>query len=148
MKIQTILCPVDFSDCSKDALPYAKSFAESQKAGIILLHVVEPYVLPIEYGLAPIPYVELEAEAKKNAIAQLEKIGKQFFSGMKVEYLVGAGRSSEVILETAKNRKADMIIVSTHGRTGFSHLFLGSTAEKVVRQATCPVLTVRSQPKK
>lgn len=148
MKVKKILCPVDFSDCSKQAFPYAKMLAESLGAEVMLLHVFEPYVLPLEYGLAPIPFFEIEAEAKRNSQTQLDQIAKEDFSGVKVTSLIGAGRSSDVILQTVKTHEADMIVLSTHGRTGLSHAFMGSTAEKVVRTANCPVLTVRSQAKR
>lgn len=143
MKIQKILCPVDFSDYSKKVLEYAQLFAPGQGEEVILLHVVEPYVLPIEYGIAPVPYVELESKVKENAEKELNLFAKKYFPKSKVQNLVVMGRASEVILAEAKEKKLDLIVMGTHGRTGLSHLFMGSTAERVVRLAPCAVLTVR-----
>lgn len=143
MKIQRILCPIDFSDCSKKALEYAQLFAQGQNEEVILFHVVEPYVLPIEYGIAPVPYVELESKVKENAERELEAIAKEYFPKSKVQRRVVMGRASEVVLNEAREKKVDLIVMGTHGRTGLSHLFMGSTAERVVRLAPCAVLTVR-----
>lgn len=144
MKIQKILCPVDFSEASKKALEWARSLAEGQKAEILLLHVIEPYVLPIEYGLAPMPHVDLDDQAKKNASEELQKLAAKSLPQLKVQPLVQFGRAADVIVALAKDKAADLIVIATHGRTGVSRMFLGSTAERVVRIAPCPVLSVRS----
>lgn len=145
MKMQKILCPVDFSDASKKALRWARSLAESQGSEIVLLHVIEPYVLPIEYGLAPMPHIELDEQAKKNALDGLQKLAASELPKIKVQTLVQFGRAADVVVTLAKEKAADLIVIATHGRTGVSRMFLGSTAERVVRLAPCPVLSVRGE---
>lgn len=145
MKIQKILCPVDFSDASKRALEWARALAEAQGAEILLLHVIEPYILPIEYGLAPMPHVELDDQAKKNALGELKTLSEKSLPKIKTQTLVHFGRAAESIVSLAKEKSCDLIVISTHGRTGVSRMFLGSTAERVVRLAPCPVLSVRNK---
>ncbi len=146
--MRKILCSADFSKASEAAFPYAKVLALNGGAEVYLLHVIEPYILPIEYGLAPMPYAEIEDEIKTNTTAQLEKIAKKYFRGVKTKTLIRWGLVSSTILDLTKREKIDLIVMGTHGRTGLSHVFLGSTAEKIVRLASCPVLTVRSKASK
>jgi len=142
MKIRKILFPTDFSDSSRKAAEYAAGLARAQGAEVVLLHVIEPYVLPIEYGLAPMPRVELDREAQENSRIELENWARKYFGKGRASAHVGMGRAAEWIVETARKHRCDLIVLGTHGRRGFSRLFLGSTAERVVRLSPCPVLTV------
>ena len=140
LNIQQILVPTDFSEPSKKALKYAVSVAKQLGAKITLLHVVE---LPIAYPYGDYnpfvaePYrIVSAATATAGKICKEEKINPRFIR----ETLVKEGISYQEIVDTAKALKMDLIIIATHGRTGLAHVLLGSTTEKVVRHAPCPVL--------
>jgi universal stress protein A len=137
-----VLVPVDFSEMSRKALLYAVSFAKQFGAKIVLLHVVEPLPAPPE-----VVYLEtgaINTEARKGAEKQLSVWRQAVAAGASVTTKIRTGVAYREIVEAAKAAKADLIVLSTHGRTGLAHLFMGSTAERVVREATCPVLVVRS----
>lgn len=141
-KIKKILVPVDFSDCSQKALAYAVPFARQFSATLDVLHIVPPYYALDPYGIAEYERVEKELRAtgeQKLARLVLDVIPQQ----VAVELFVRSGKPAVEIVEAAKELETDLIILSTHGRTGLKHVILGSTAENVVRHAPCPVLTVR-----
>jgi nucleotide-binding universal stress UspA family protein len=140
-----ILVPVDFSLHSNQALQYARSFATQFNARIILIHVVEAF--PIDYllGLKSAKAVnEWLLEQSRN---RLRQVARQFAGAGRIapESLVSFGKPFQEIARVAKEREADLIVLATHGYTGFKHIQLGSTAERVVRHAPCPVLVVRAE---
>jgi universal stress protein A len=142
MAIKRIIVPTDFSDQSVAALDYAVGLVRSfPGAEIIIIHVVEP----IRHTRL-IPDVSLLLEQRReeaaHKIAALEKRARRRYSRCRSE--VHFGIPYEIIGEVAEKLKADLIIIATHGHSGLAHLFLGSVAERVVRLAECPVLTVRA----
>ncbi len=141
-KIKTILVPVDFSDCSRQALKYALPLAGQHDATVALLYVIPtpPYAMT-EYG--GVDFASIESELRANSERQLAALVKEEAQDVKTETMVCAGSPGEEIILTAKSLGADLIVISTHGRTGLKHVFLGSVAEHVVRHAPCPVLVVR-----
>jgi universal stress protein A len=142
MVIKRIVVPTDFSTQSLKALDYAIDFARSQNgAEIVIVHVVEPIR---HTRFIPDVSVLLEQQRAEAAhkIAALEKRTRQRHGKCRTE--VHFGIPYEAIAEAAEKLKADLIIIATHGHTGLAHLFLGSVAERVVRIAKCPVLTVRT----
>ena len=143
LRIQTILVPIDFSEPSQKALDYAVAFAEQFDAKLILLHVVEPVVTPD--FVAPFPLLMENDKVKAACKARLDHtIKEQAIDPKRVERtLVRFGRSFHEIADAARTLKVDLIIISTHGYTGLKHALLGSTTERVVRHASCPVLVVR-----
>lgn len=146
LKLATILVPLDFSKESEKALRYAVTFAEQFGARLILLNVVEP--LPFA-DLGAIPLV-MENEAVMNVCrTKLDGVVARHSipEAMIEKRLVRPGQAFREISEAARTLKADLIIISTHGYTGFQHALLGSTAERVVRHAPCPVLVVRTHEK-
>jgi len=143
-RLKKILVPVDFSDFSTKALDYALAFADQFNARIVLLHVVEPAVYPESYMLVASALDDLNNDLLRGAKQKLgalskERIGNQVPS----ESLVRTGRAYSGITAAAQELDVDLIILATHGYTGLKHVLLGSTAERVVRHAPCPVLTVR-----
>jgi nucleotide-binding universal stress UspA family protein len=145
LRIKSILVPIDFSGPSKLALKYAVPFAEQFEAKLTLLHVVEPVPMPDFARTYPllIENDKLMAASK----AQLELLMKQEAIDPKIvdQTLVRLGRCFHEIADAARTLKVDLIIISTHGYTGFKHALLGSTTERVVRHAPCPVLVVRER---
>jgi universal stress protein A len=134
--IKTILVPVDFSDCSKKAVQYAVAFAKQFKAKLTLLYVVEPY--PAVPEMAPVDFETLQ-DGKAELKALKEAIGEQ----ARCDTSIRTGTPHVEISATAQELGADLIIISTHGHRGFTRLLLGSTTERVVRYAPCPVLIVK-----
>jgi nucleotide-binding universal stress UspA family protein len=143
LRIQSILVPIDFSSPSKKALNYALPFAEQFNAKLILLHVVEPVATP-DFAVS-FPLMMENDKTKAACKAQLEHVIKeQAIDPKRVDRtLVRFGRSFHEIADAARTLKVDLIIISTHGYTGLKHALLGSTTERVVRHAPCPVLVVR-----
>lgn len=134
--LKTILVPVDFSECSKKALQYAIPFARQFGAELKLLHVVEPYPAVPEMG----PY---DLDNINDGKAQLEAFRQAIGDAVPASTSLRTGMPHLEIAEAAKDLGIDLIILSTHGRSGLARMLLGSTAEKVVRHAPCPVLIVR-----
>ena len=145
LEIKSILVPTDFSAASKKALDYAVPFAERFGAKLTLLHVVEPVATPDFANSFPLMMENDKVMAACKA--QLQSLVKQTaIDPMLVEKtLLRQGRSFHEIADAARTLKADLIIISTHGYTGLKHALLGSTAERVVRHAPCPVLVVRER---
>ena len=144
--LKRILVPIDFSPLSKKALQYALRFAEEFAAEVILLHVIEPEVpLAFDGFMIPPPIV-----ANKDS-ARCEDRLKHLASSMTVrgtnhiKSAVRSGLAANEIGEAAKDCEVDLIVIGTHGYTGWKHFAIGSTAERVVRAAPCPVLVVRER---
>jgi len=144
IKIEKILFPTDFSSSAEHALKYALTFATLHKAKLYVLHVITENNAPNVFGLEiyPVPrdFEKMKEEAEK-AMQQLIPI--QILKELEVENIIVQGIPFVEIIKCAKKYNIDMITISTHGRTGVSHMLMGSTAEKVVRKAPCPVLTVK-----
>jgi len=136
---------MDFSELSKDALPWATFLAEQFRAEIVLLHVVEKF--PIDYllgkELASHSIVPLIKQAEADLGRTASDLAKSF--GLNISAAVREGKPHVEICETGKTLDADLIVLTTHGYTGLKHVWLGSTAERVVRHASCPVLIVREK---
>jgi universal stress protein A len=145
MQIRQILAPTDFSEYSKQAIAYASELAQKFGAKLVLLHVVEPPAYPIE-GLPPthLGGTFLE-DLERQAALDLEQVPPSA-QETKVEMArrVVVGIPYRKIVEVAEAEKVDLIVMATHGRTGLGHLIMGSVAERVVRTAPSPVLTIRS----
>ncbi len=139
-----ILVPIDFSEGSEKALEYAKKVCDKSSVVIHLLHSVEPAVYPADWSYSRVNFAQLEAELLESSTKEIENIASKLRAeGYTITPEVTTGRGSEVILSYAKSKKIDLICISTHGRKGFEHFLFGSTTEKVLRQADCPVLVVR-----
>ena len=144
MDIRHILAPTDFSDYSKKALSDALELAQTFGAKLSLLHVVEPPPYPIEGFVPPTMGADLLADLERQASAELAQVLPDAQEAtVEVTRAVAIGSPSQKIVETAEAEHVDLILMATHGRTGLSHLLIGSVAERVVRTAPCPVLTIR-----
>ncbi len=144
MKIKKLLLTTDFSDYASYALKYAVEFADKFKAEIGLLHVIEPIIAPTDFTWENYDIAELEKKSREYTQQSLEKIIREKIPDkIKAVSIIRYGRSFEEIIRCAKEESYDIIVMSTHGLTGISHILFGSTAEKVVRKSPVPVLTVR-----
>ena len=143
MDIRHILAPTDFSDSSKKALSDAFELARTFGATLSLLHVLEPSPYLGEFTL-PNMGEELLGDLERQASAALAQVLPEAQQAkIEVTRAVAIGSPSQKIVETAEAEHVDLILMATHGRTGLSHLLIGSVAERVVRTAPCPVLTIR-----
>ncbi len=147
MNIQTILCPTDFSEAAQRALKMARGLALRFDAKIVLLHVSEP--LPVltspHVGGAvasfDVPgYQEARLEQAERQLAELA--AQQASPDLKLETRLAEGLPGAVILETAEELRTDMIVIATSGRSAVKRFLFGSVAEKVIRGASCPVLSI------
>jgi nucleotide-binding universal stress UspA family protein len=141
-RLRIIVAPVDFSQYSAKALDYVRAFAVQFKAQIVLAHVIEPAVIPDNFGIVPPAYEEMSTVLTRSAEEKLARLTADF-PGCAVKTFVRVGRAPWEIVQLAEEVGADLLIISTHGYTGLKHVLLGSTAELIVRHAPCPVLTVR-----
>ena len=141
---QKILVPTDFSSDAEAALAEAIDFARSFGGNIVLLHV---HHMPV-YGATPYGYTYptgLLDEARQHAVARLnEHEQKVSAEGVKVTSELIDGLPSHEIVEAAKRTGADLIVMGTRGLTGLKHVLLGSVAERTLRHAPCPVMTVKT----
>jgi universal stress protein A len=141
-----ILVPVDFSSDSAQAVRMAVELARRYEAALTLVHVYEPvaYAMPEGYLFFTQPQLDqLFAEFHRH----LDALQAEARAGgvLRVETRLEQGFAASEICESAKRLGCDLIVMGTHGRTGLSHLFLGSVAERVLRMAACPVLTVKTK---
>jgi nucleotide-binding universal stress UspA family protein len=138
-----ILCPTDFSAPAAVALEHAARLAASCGARLWLLHVIPTDVYPLP-EIASLPgFPDLRAELRKTAEADLQEQRRRVPAGVPVDVALREGVPYEEILAVAAEVGCDLLVMATNGRTGWRHALLGSVAERIVRLAPCPVLTVR-----
>jgi nucleotide-binding universal stress UspA family protein len=144
-KLKKILYPTDFSEASLEALKYAVSFARSSQAKLILMHVINEKIYSEGLSLARVSAPEaLGQEMTAEASRQLKMlIPAEERKGLDIEMVTLSGTPFAEIIRYAKENGVDMIVIGTAGRSGVEHMMFGSTAEKVVRKAHCPVLSVK-----
>ncbi len=143
MNIRRILAPTDFSDISDRCVEQAVELARLLGSEVVLLHAVEPVVMAGDlFGASAIVNVtaEVQRAARQGLALRLERLRKK--RGIRCRSVLVNGTAAVAIVDAAARLRADLIMMATHGRSGLSHLFLGSVAERVVRGARCPVLTV------
>jgi nucleotide-binding universal stress UspA family protein len=146
-RIKTILVPVDFSSCSREGLRYAISLANEFGAKIILLHATYVGYIYSAEGTALYDIPALQKAARQSAERKMRELVRSVnFGGVKFETVFTEGSPILDICAFAKDHDVDLIITSTHGFTGFTHVLIGSIAEQVVRHAPCSVLVVPSHP--
>ena len=143
--LKRILVPIDFSESSKNALRYAISFSKQFNAELILVYVVEPAIYPADFSFGQIGIPNIENELRERGNRELQRLVEEQIAKMvPARTIVRTGKPFLEIIIIANEEDVDLIIIATHGHTGVEHLLFGSTTEKVVRKAPCPVLIVRS----
>ena len=144
--IQKIIVPIDFSDASEAAARYAGRLAASVGASVHLIHVLEEALLapgPLEFYGGALP--QAREEMYQGACTRLNALGAALANSGLPQFTaeVRSGVTAEEIADAVVDYGADLVVMSTHGRTGLTHLLLGSVAERVIRTARCPVLAIR-----
>jgi nucleotide-binding universal stress UspA family protein len=146
IRLKTILFPTDFSETSQEAARYAISFAREFKAKVFVLHVVNEKIFTESNMPRVVSIEELEREMTEEARKRLKTlVPAEEAEGLDWETVIRQGEPFIEIIRFAKDQDVDLIVIGTHGRSGFEHIIFGSTAEKVVRKAPCPVLSVRPE---
>jgi nucleotide-binding universal stress UspA family protein len=146
MDIRSILLPTDFSECGNYALSYAASLAKRFGASIICVNVIEPIVPTVGYsGMTdPLPIADITEQLEDSAERELPKLAEcEECEGLEIEEMVVHGEAASEIVRVGRERNVDLIVIASHGRTGLGRILFGSTAEAVVRHASCPVLVVK-----
>jgi nucleotide-binding universal stress UspA family protein len=141
--IDRILVTTDFSEASQTAFSLAQQVAEKSDAQIVLLHVLEAHLPPLVFEPSGISAGEGEQQRVERTASRVEALGARL--GERIETMVTCGIPHVQIVKFAEDNDIDLIVMATHGRGFFSHAILGSTTERVVRRASCPVLTVRDE---
>ena len=146
MPFSTIVVPIDYEAAADAALRLAGRLARAREGTLVVAHALPLPIYPM--ATVPIPPVDTrwvedeKVRLRAHAVSVLQRDG----AVPAFEVDVGVDVPALRILQLAAERQADLIVMGTHGRTGFKHLFLGSTAERVVRLAPCPVLTIHGAP--
>lgn len=144
IKISRILVPTDFSELANLAIDYGAAIANQFQSELHVLNVVDDYFVLTGEGQLVLPdrneYLRGLKAASERELATLPRGNT---TAIRVSRHTAIGRPFEVIVRFAKEHQIDLIVIGSHGRRGLSHLLLGSVAERVVRLAGCPVLTVR-----
>ena len=143
LQFQKVLVPLDFSECSRVGIDYALGVAREFRSSLLFFHsvIVQTYTLGDEYTALEGPnLIKLQQDY---AEGEMEKLRREFGKkSVKVETAIGLGSPVEQVNEYVRSHGVDLIVTSTHGRTGLKRVFIGSTAEQIVRHAICPVLVV------
>ncbi|MBN2139687.1 MAG: universal stress protein [Desulfovibrionaceae bacterium] len=145
VEIKTILCALDLSEHSPLVADYAKALAQGLGAKVVCLYVAPSLSQYVGFHVPPSSIENFVGEIVAGADSTMDSFLKEHFSDVQVEGKVVTGYAAEEILGLAERIKAGIIIMGTHGRKGIDRILFGSVAEKVVKSAKCPVLTVRPQ---
>ncbi len=142
-----IVCPVDFSEFTDEIIEYGVSIARKFDAEIHLLHVIPNlnYFTPYESFLTPENLVTMERSIEQEIERDFQKTVAKI--PVPIKKVIKTGVTFVEILDYIKAEKIDLVVMGTHGRSGFEHILLGSVAEKIIRRSPCPVLTVRPKAK-
>jgi nucleotide-binding universal stress UspA family protein len=141
LSVRKILVPTDFSECSRSAIDYAAALAAVFKAKLSLIHVIESSVYSLDTSLMPPGDPFGLREKLVEMVAQETSLLKE--KGVDAEGECTVGIPAVEIVRAVQEKKADLVVMGTHGRRGLSHILLGSTAERVIQRVACPVLTVK-----
>ncbi len=143
IELKKILYPTDFSDYASHAQSYVVELAKKFDAEVLIIHVTSGSVFPVTYSIG-VDFGDLDLQIQNAAKNHMQKIEERIGAeGVKVSSELPVGEPFPEIVRSARREVVELIIMATHGHGAIKHMFLGSTAEKVVRKAPCPVLTMR-----
>jgi nucleotide-binding universal stress UspA family protein len=146
MRVDRILCPLDFSESSATAYEYAHSLSRHYKAKLFVLHVIEPLVSIYRGYISPVLVDEIYSRQESDARDQVRKLEDRYMGeDVEPEVIVQLGLVADSILSIAEERNIDVVVMGTHGRRGLDRLTMGSVTERVLRRARCAVLAVRER---
>ncbi len=144
--IKKILVPTDFSPSARDAVLYAVDLAKTFGADLVVMHALEPVLAYPVYGIETPITIPQQDEVRKSIDVQMKKLLENDIKGaVRTKTLVREGRAPVEIVRAAKEEHVDLIVIGSAGYSAFTYALLGSTAEKVARKASCPVLLYREK---
>lgn len=146
IQFKKILVPTDFSPASKQAIPYGCELAKQHGAELLLCHVLEMPHYPTLFEGTALVVPPIDESLRAQLSSQLQKLADDTAEehAIRCRAVMRDGPPTQELLDCATEESADLIVVATHGYTGLKHMLLGSTAEQIVRHASCPVLTIRA----
>ncbi len=144
--IKNILVPIDFSDNAELVMEYALTVAHHFKSPLLICFVAQLYTDYSDFYIPQVPIVTMEEEIDRAAKERMHRFVEKHGNNIKIEECVRMGNVAHEILTLAKERQVDLIVMGTHGFQGLEKILFGSVAEKVVKTATCPVLTIKPRP--
>lgn len=145
-QLKRIVVPLDFSAYSKQALAYATAYASKFGASLYILHVIEEQLHPAYYVTGDVSIFKLIPDLREKSHTALQQFaGKEIPKNIEHSFHIREGRAHNEIVNFGEEQDADLIVITTHGLSGLDHLLIGSTTEKVVRKAKCPVLAVKAK---
>ena len=145
VQIKTILCALDFSEVSPKVAEYARTLAEVCQAKVVALYVAPSLTQYVEFHVQASYIDDFVSGIVSGASDTMESFVKEYFKGVSVESRVVSGYAAEEIVNVAEEVGADMIVLGTHGRKGIDKILFGSVAEKVIKTAKVPVLSMRPE---
>lgn len=138
--LKNIMCPTDFSDEAHRAIEYAEEFARANDGTLLLMHAIHVSAGDLKKDGHTVKF----ADAKQNIESRIAEERAKYAHGYaKCDIVVEVGDPGEVIVSTARQRKIDLIVISTHGESSIPHILVGTVAESIIRHAPCPVFVVR-----
>ncbi len=144
MPFKNILIPTDFFEGFEVALKHAKELATPGSTTLHILHVIEPSLYPSDMGFGHLSYVDVEKELFASSQVEIDKISEKLDSlNFNIKTSILFGRASDQIIAYSKEHSIDLICITTTGRNSFDRFIFGSTTEKVLRRAECPVLALK-----
>ncbi|MEP9410820.1 MAG: universal stress protein [Candidatus Brocadia sp.] len=143
IKLNKILCPVDFSECSLYALNYAIDLSYREHAALYLIHVVETHISDFGDIMKQIDLLLDDQQINNLRMQLINLIPDDMRPNIHAEPIVEKGVPFVEIIKAARDKQVDLIAMGTHGRTGLEHILIGSVAERVIQRAPCPVLSIR-----
>jgi nucleotide-binding universal stress UspA family protein len=145
-RIRRILHASDFSRASRAAFDQAVDLAKTNRAELLLAHVLTPVMPTVNGAISPQTWVDIEVSTRREGEKHLNMlVEKAKKAGVRATGVLLEGLPHEAIVRAAKSKRADLVVLGTHGRTGLAKFFLGSVATRVLSMAPCPVLTVRGK---
>ena len=141
--IKKILCAVDFSEASNEVADYTATLARAMSAEVLVLYVAPSLSQYVGFHVPPSSIENFVKDIVAGADESMKNFLDTHFAGLTIKGEVATGYAAEEIIQVAEEEKADLIVMGTHGRKGIDRILFGSVAEKVVKTAKCPVLTIR-----
>ncbi len=143
MNYKKVMCAIDFSDLSNYAFEYTLDLLKGQDTQIILIHVIEHLYYHDHFLILSLSPDEIEDKFTKLAKEKLTELTKNYTNDFSFKFIIREGHPQTEIVNASKKQDVDLIVIASHGHTGIAHVILGSIAERVVQNASCPVLIVK-----
>ena len=144
VKISKILFATDFSESANHALSYAVDLMKKYNAKLLILHVIEPIITPVDFAWGTYNYPDIEKQVREFAEEKMKTlVFESLPDGCQCETEIILGKPWREVVTYSRENSIDLIVLASHGQSGISHAIFGSTAEKIIRKSSCPVFTIK-----